>query len=425
MDEKKTFFDRTSEMERAALVAAMDTVGAQVQRQFAPKAGSIFADLQERQDAALRAATDPASMQVERLLKSNASSILAQLQESEAALREVTNPVLTQAERQLSVTDLASTHAISLRNLFANRPRFGDFVAEAARHAMPEQLKIFNPENYLPMSAHQPMLEQLRVFNRENYFPVSALAESLTANRDISLRGVLAQHAEILESLKFPTASLQAYAKAMSNLWDGSASGDVGGGYAEESEVLTPGPAGLTVRDEATATLHRSVVADASELWATLPAESRLLIILAVIQLLMALPGAYKDSRDLLREDTATTNTQVQTLIDLTRSNQLALRQLAELELQTSKTHADSARNQALIAEGLRFFTSKSAGRPCQIVVATSLRAVEPGRAVKHKALPGQIALCLEHKGRWLEIMYDGPEGPVHGLVLKKHTRWD
>ena len=80
-------------------------------------------------------------------------------------------------------------------------------------------------------------------------------------------------------------------------------------------------------------------------------------------------------------------------------------------------------RHDALITAGLAEYENRMAGRPCQVLAATSVRGQGPNGAISSLIQPGQLALCTDHQGKWIEVIYDDGQFEVSGWALKKHFR--
>lgn len=160
--------------------------------------------------------------------------------------------------------------------------------------------------------------------------------------------------------------------------------------------------------------------------WRRLSPGERLAYFLTVIGLLLAIPGAINESSKWFSDDQDPSSSQVQQILHATVVTQRTLQQMAELERRVADRSDESARNQALMVESLQLIARQIIGHPCEVRVATALRELIPDGKVLGRMEPKQLVLCLDHRGKWLEVIYDGPNGEkMRGWALKKHLRWD
>ncbi|MBB4730466.1 hypothetical protein [Xanthomonas arboricola] len=191
-------------------------------------------------------------------------------------------------------------------------------------------------------------------------------------------------------------------------------------------ELATAASAEVHIGDEVTPPAYGLVAPADLGWWAKLPQAERLAIIFFLITCLMQLPGFIKDSRELFGEDNAPSKAQLEDLLELSRAQHHTLERIAVLEQLTAEQSAESTRNQALIAQSLKLIARQMAGLPCEVRQATPLRTLTPDGKILARMAPEQRVLCLDHQGKWLEVIYEGPNGEeIRGWALKKHLRWE
>ncbi len=191
-------------------------------------------------------------------------------------------------------------------------------------------------------------------------------------------------------------------------------------------ELATTASAELHIGDKVMASIYGPVAPSDLGWWAKLSQAERFTIILCLIGCLMQLPGFIKDSRELFGEDNAPSKDQFEDLLEISRAQHHTLERIAALEQLSTEQSAESARNQALIAQSLKLMARQMAGLPCEVHQATSLRALTSDGNILARMVPGQRVLCLDHQGKWLEVIYQGPDGEdIRGWALKKHLRWE
>lgn len=344
----------------------------------------------------------------------DAKKLFDQLRKNElAAIRELIDPPWTQVQRQLAATEATRSQIDILTSATADRIRLDVLAKQLIRPVVPVG------ENWSTNLATRASMVAAGILRSER------LVNDLAVDPAEFLRLIQRpdeQLAAFIAATRDPTASIQ---ESLRRMFETSVFVSFDSDEEGVSQLEAQNTARVGLSDAVTATVYTPVVTDEYGWWAKLTPEIRLTIIIAVITFLMQLPGTIKDARDLLVADDNSTEAKIQTLIDVSRSSQRTLERLADLEQKTAKLHEDSSRNQALIEASLQSYSTNSVGHPCRIVVGTSVRDQEPEGRVKGRASAGQLALCLDHRGRWLEIAYDAPGGVIEGWVLKKHTQWD
>ncbi|MBD5035005.1 hypothetical protein VWT76_16045 [Xanthomonas citri pv. citri] len=346
----------------------------------------------------------------------DAKKLLDQLQRNEiSAIRDLIDPPWAQVQRQVAMNNATLAQTDIFANATSDRIRIDALVKQFMR----QDLNVPVGDAWLTNLTTRASMVAAGIFRS-----------------DRQLSGLVVDRAEFLRSIQLPDAQLAAFIAAardptvsiqqsLSRMFETSAFVSVGSDEEGASQLEAQDTARVGLSDAVTATVYTPINPDESGWWASLTPELRFTIIIAAITFLMQLPGTIKDARDLLVADNNPTKVQIQTLIDVSRSSLRTLERLADLEQKTAKLHEDSVRNQDLIAASLQSYSTDSVGHPCRIVSETSVRERGPEGRVKRRASAGQLGICLEHRGRWLEIAYDAPTGVIEGWVLKKHTQWD
>lgn len=292
-----------------------------------------------------------------------------------------------------------------------------DYASHATFAAAVERMRL---EMQDPM--HAMRLPKLQDFTLSLVEEQSAWLKKVAAYPTFEI-GQLDFHAQVLSSPSFQIQEAVRYAFELAALSNGD--------DADPEGAIAPnqGASELRISDSVTATLHAPLAVQEASWWSGLSHDARTTILITVIFNLISwslqLPGTVKDTRDLMGLDADQASAQIQTIAEVKLSSQRTLERLAELELQTAKQHTESSHNQELIARSLQLFVRELPGRVCKVRNATPLRELRPGGEVMLH-LPAQLpVLCIAHEGKWLEVIYDGPDGKLRGWVLKKHLQWD
>lgn len=277
----------------------------------------------------------------------------------------------------------------------------GSFAALASARASMKALEAFTPwemgrgDRLVDQvnRGNAAILSAFKVASLPEFDKVRAYAEAVRG-QDLTLR----EHLDYLTHL--------------------GVSADLDGGEEERDDSwIEEGPAvggsGIRFGDQVKAIVIEGGQSSDQSWWSSRPAIDRLNTILTILSILLGILA--------LAIDEGLSDEQAQTLVESAQATRAAVEHLARLEGELASRQESDNRYDSLIAASLSEIDRRLAGRPCQARVATSMRGYGPQGEISHRVEPGQLALCLGHQGKWIEVVYEAEDGEVKGWVLKKH----
>lgn len=184
---------------------------------------------------------------------------------------------------------------------------------------------------------------------------------------------------------------------------------------------------GLRIGDEAIAHVirHPDHERDA-QWWASLSHDAKfqtwVSIMLAIILLLPQIPGYINDYREWRDGSDSMSNEQGQHLMAAVNASKATLAELHALQRESAARDAAFQRESIALRRHSAMLMDSLVGQPCEVLVATSVRALDHPKRVIRRLAPGDLVLCMAHEGKWLHIAFDDDDGRrVEGWARKKH----